>query len=402
MGRYFPNRTTEILQASVINIDMVQWTVDVYSKKVGRWFPNVQVGNMYLHHAAGEGVYAVPDLGATCMICLPTDLSPPFILSYVAPPEVVSGDEVDNPDEELAEEMAKDGDALDQADSSSRTRPLGFTFGLRRGRAKPGDIVMRGRDGNFVILHRGGVLQLGASELAQRIYLPLRNLITDMAERYRMTTAAGTIRWGMQELDYEKRETEWMQTLRVFADDAYADLRIVCGHVNNPVRLPEGDDDKDILDQMQFAVNAPVVYEVTLLPGGKDSGFNAESGEVYKKSYNQMKLQWKFDRDGKAYGRFDGDAFLSCQKNLFVRVKGNLDIQSKGVVNLTGDGNATLGGKGTTKVKGQEVILADGALGVARMADQVAIVLPPSLAGQAGLPVLYGSIITSSAKVKVP
>ena len=362
-NRYFPDRFTEIVQGTVVNVNMVSWTVDVMCKLDSTFWANVQQGAPYLHPSAGEGFYVCPEVGATCMFCLPSDKSLPFILAYVSPgTTTVNGSEKDAVPSKL--------DQVNSPAIPPVTAGVDYTYSSGRPVAKPGDMIWRGRDGNQIIMHRGGVLQIGSTELAQRIYIPLTNMITDISEHYEHYNVGGTIKWGVQPLDYEDRETQWKQTFRIFADDKYCDIRVTCGNALDHVRLPDGD--KDIEDPAPgTAKDAPIVYEVAIIPSGDKSGFAGVNGDVVEKSYNQLKFLFKLDRKGQAYCRFEGDVMMSFRKNLFIRTLGDLKIEAKSL-SIQCTGNAQLGtANGATELMGKSVKIAGGGVGVARLMDLV-------------------------------
>ena len=363
-GRYFPSRYTEVLQVTVIDVNMRSWTVDVAGKLTGRYWADVQAGSPYLHQNSGEGIYCMPEVGAVCMLCIPTDTSGPFIMSYISPGQTTNaGEGVD------AAQQGMTGS--DDQDYSKPPPPpnkaIDYSYSSNRAIAKPGDIVIQGRDGNFCKLHRGGALEIGSSELSKRIYIPLTNMVTDISERYEHHNAAGTVRWGMQALDYTDRETWWRQCFRVFADDKYCDVRLTVGNVLDPCKLPDGDEDLD-----DIPTEKPVVYEIALIPSGDASGFKGIEGETVGSSQNQLKMMFRFDRKGNVYARFDGNALLAVKKDLFIKVKGDLKLEAKSI-SMTTTGDATLGADGVTNIKGSTVKLAGGGPGVARLMDMVMI-----------------------------
>lgn len=147
--------------ARIINVNIREWSVDVITEH-GRRYTDIQVGSPYLHYANGEGIYIVPEVGAYCWICKPSSGidSLPFVVAFQTP--------------------------LGQQDLSYRAN---------RPELNPGDIMMRTRDENFLILRRGGVVQVGATPAAQRMYIPVKNIIKDFCENYLMHTLAGETEW---------------------------------------------------------------------------------------------------------------------------------------------------------------------------------------------------------------
>jgi len=154
---------------TIANVNVVNWTVDVFSKYDRKRYFNIQVGSPYLHPNSGEGLYVMPEVGATVSICLPSDSAPPYVAAFLMPPET------------LPDTATADAPAGTRSHGAVSKNASDSSFYGGRPRAQPGDIWLKGRDGNFVILHRGGVLQFGASELAQRICIPLGNHVMDIS-----------------------------------------------------------------------------------------------------------------------------------------------------------------------------------------------------------------------------
>ena len=65
----------------------------------------------------------------------------------------------------------------------------------------PGDIGMTTRDGNFIMLRRGGIVQLGATAMAQTVYIPIRNYIKQFCENYELHTLGGDVEWRVDRVE---------------------------------------------------------------------------------------------------------------------------------------------------------------------------------------------------------
>ena len=165
-----------IEQGRVVNVNVKDWSVDVVSSEVaGKFHLDVQVSSPYLHFVNGEGIYVMPEVGAMCWVCEPSSglRSRPFILGFSAP--------------------------VDERKDENGKIPGNYRAG--RQNMNPGDIMLRTRDENFVILRRGGVVQIGATSLAQRLYIPVRNIIRDMCENYDLFSVAGEMTWAVDRTD---------------------------------------------------------------------------------------------------------------------------------------------------------------------------------------------------------
>lgn len=310
-GGHIPAR---VFQATVIDANSNNWTVDVVSKYDRITLLDIQVGTAYQHYQEGEGIFALPEVGAQCMVCLPSDTSPPFIMAFIMPMERV----------DLSE-------ATGEADAPSMTA----SFGGGRPKAKFGDIMIRGRDGNFVTLHRGGVLQIGAGPLAQRIYIPLTNLVKDFAEEYEQHTQGGSIRWGIQEgAPEDKLNAEYTQTFRVFANSASADVRVSVGHVSAPVGEPVEAKHGQQADLDEYQIGSDlwgnyIVYELAFAA----EGFQAESGGlVSSDTKDQVTLRFFFDKAGGFLFRSESSGVVAIKKNLRVKVGETLEIKAKNLI----------------------------------------------------------------------
>lgn len=376
---------TDIFMGHVTNVDLVNFTVDVVSQFDQIRVLAIPVGSPYQHSNRGDGLTMIPEVGAKCAVCWPGDSSPPFVLGFVMPHETI-------PDSGASsEEPGGTGSR-----GSTNQSPTAASYAGGRPVGKPGDMYMRGRDGQFVVLHRGGVLQIGSTELAQRIYVPLNNLVMDVAENYTMHNSGGTVRWGIQDGEGEsKLPAEFKQTFRVYANEKYADIRIAAGRVHDPV--PETDED-GLIDQELVGVGKtePVVYEMTLAR----NGFNAEDNSQAPNSGNLVKLRFVFDRAGNSFKRIDGNVGVLCKKRLRLRVKEEAEIFADNTFNLTVGADARVQVGGNFEITAKVTRFNGGDKPVAHVGSSVSSVLPfgllmaaPTPTGFAPLPPNFQTII---------
>jgi len=312
------------LEGRVVDVNMKNWTVDVASSFDQKTLNDIQVGSPYVHFNNGEGVYCMPDVGAVCKVMIPSDTTAPFVMCFVMPMEVVASDGgvqgsvddvvVTGPDgvKKADPSAIVGGDAPTGTVSRSSTgRSTDASFYGGRPDALMGDIVMRTRDDNFLILHRGGVVQIGASEIAQRIFLPIGNFIEDISGNYAHRNTGGTIQWGLQDItpdDAAKSPTRHMEVYRVWADDKYADIRVTHGNAFGKEPAAEG------------SISGNIVYDFVIAPGG----FDANTGD-----YNKQPIQFRqtFDDAGNALMKgagdmkidFSGEVLISPTKSLILR-----------------------------------------------------------------------------------
>lgn len=334
-----------ILQGRVVDLNLVNWTVDVYSTFDRHYFYDVQIGTPYLHFNNGEGIFVMPEIGAVCHICIPGDSSPPYVLDFIMPSEVTDGATDDAP---LG--------VRSRGAPQKQTSDASFAGG--RPRLKPGDIYLRTRDGNFIILHRGGVLSIGANEVAQRVYIPLGNHILDVSERYTQHAAGGSVVWGLQEgPSLTRYPAQKVETFRVYANDQYADIKLARGYVYNPVPEPDGGQ-----DQADAGVGAgednPILLELTVSP----KGFIAESGDnASAATPKNSVLRYVFDRKGNTFLRSEGSVAVRVRKKLTLRVTESFVFATDDAGTITAKNGLTIDGGDQVHIKGDIIKLGAGA-----------------------------------------
>jgi len=148
--------------ARIVNVNIDDWSVDCVSEYGNKKYFDIQVMAPYFHFMNGEGIYVQPEVGAFVWLCRPSmgRFAAPFVLGYQAP--------------------------FDEDVGSFRTG---------RQTLNPGDMMMRTRDENFVVLRRGGVVQIGATPICQTIYVPLNNIIRHFCEKFEVNAFGGQLLW---------------------------------------------------------------------------------------------------------------------------------------------------------------------------------------------------------------
>jgi len=415
-GRSEGQRPSKMVQCRVMNVNLVNYTVDCISQFDRHYYYDIQVSSPYMHYNSGEGIFVMPDVGAVCFVCIPSDSSPPFVNSFIMPMQQAGNTSkpLGNPDDAITTSI-KSNQLVDQGDLTGTDAPQGTRsrsgkvefphndarFDGGRPEIKPGDVFMKGRDGNFVILHRGGVLQIGGSSLAQRIYIPLANKIFDVSGDYEHQNVGGAIKWGIQEgPSIDNPAAQHMETYRLFANDQFCDIRIAKGKVLNPVTEPPkvgstffGDSTSD-LQNAGIGTTAPVVMEVVIAPGG----FKAGTGDLANPAVaKQMTMHFIMDRAGGVFIRSEGGCVIDFKKGLSLKGAGSLSLAFDNA-ELKAKTSMVVGGQALTEVSGDQIRLGSGTQPVARMGDSVAIVIP--VAQVSGL--LNGSPFTGVITIATP
>lgn len=384
------NVAAEWVQGKVVNINLVNWTVDVASQFDRKRYFDIQVASPYMHYSNGEGISVMPEVGAKCMVCLPSDSSPPFVGSFLMPVETV---------DQATDDAPKGTTSLASPGGTSS----GASFAGGRPKAKPGDIWMRTRDDNFVVLHRGGVLQLGCSELAQRIYLPLNHLIMDISQNYAHHNSGGSILWSLQEgAGLEHLPTEYTHSFRVFADNKFADVRVKVGKISDPIAEPPGDaGNQTDIDFLNLGKGEGyIVAEVVVAP----ESFNAETGHPEPADIRKESVfRFFFDRAGGTFLRCKGSLVIATKKRLHIRSDEGIVFASKKEIAITAVTELVLEGGSMAHLRGRRVLLGPGSRAVAHVGSAVTITLPYVPMPMSGPPVPFpvtGFVMTGEETVR--
>jgi hypothetical protein len=183
-----------VVQGVVKNIDPVKYTCEVVDTHGGE-HPGVTIMPQYINEDGG-GSFFMPSVNSTVMLMFPSDRRSPIIMGGSAlPRQLDEGDEEEDPND----------------------------FRMNRPVIQGGDQAMTSGDGNFVIMRKGGVIEIGSSQVAQRLYIPLSNLITDICENYQLVNSGGTISFRSRREDERHGEgrtpVEFRMKIKDFSQD---------------------------------------------------------------------------------------------------------------------------------------------------------------------------------------
>lgn len=359
------------MEGQVIDINLVNWTVDVFTKFDQKHYLNIQISSPYLHFNRGEGVSVMPDIGAKCYVCVPSDGPPPFVLSFIMPMETIDG----------ASEDAPDGTDGGKGGVTQEATAASFAGG--RTRAKPGDISIRNRDGSFIILHRGGVLQVGASELAQRMYIPLQNLVSDISENYRHQNVGGSINWFVSHAESSTNPpTVSRHSYRLLAGDKKATVRVAIGKLSDVITEPEEVVRSDLNILGVNTREEPIICEVLVSP----DAISPDDGAMTSNTRKASVLRYFFDKKGNTLYRTSGSVLLRAQGRLRARIDGDVDIIGKGNLFMEFTGAGRIHTSGGLDISGGVVRVNGGTSAVARVGSTVSVMIAPPLILQLLLP----------------
>lgn len=168
-----------------------------------------------------------------------------------------------------------------------------------------GDCFMLSRNGSFMKMYGGGVLQIGSTPIATTMYIPIRNLVHTIGENIILDSLAGSLEFsvGRKEDSSEgKSPTNLEIKVKEFANDSNEITRIKMG--------------------------ADLAFGITV----KDSG----NGETTKATIELTK---------------DGDLKISLTQNLSINVKGKCDLSVTGDINIDSKGSVNITALGNGKIQ---------------------------------------------------
>jgi hypothetical protein len=261
-----------------MNVNLNDWTVDCVAEHAGKKYFDIQVMSPYVHYSNGEGIYVVPEIGALCWVCIPSmgRADAAFVLGY--------------------------GACWDEEDESFRNG---------RQNLNPGDIMMSTRDENFIILRRGGVVQVGSTPICQTMFLPIRNVMKQFCENYELSTFGGELLWTT---DRDDKTTD---------GDAPTTLTL---NVKNKANEP---------GQAAELVIGSHAEDDTLTLSLKIKESGANDAEV-KIELNMTK---------------EGDVNWTVQKDWTLRAESNISMSAGGDVSLEAEGAGTFQSSGDMTTK---------------------------------------------------
>lgn len=288
----------------ITDVNRKKWVATVETKYTAKTVPDVQLASPYHHYLGGEGIHVLPEVGATVLVAFPSDNSYPFIMAYL--PVAAQDLRADNTGEVLEE----------------------FGWRSRRPVMNPGDLMLTTRDNNFLALRRGGVVQLGATAVAQTVYLPIRNYIKHFCENYEVNTLGGDIEWRVDRVESDpsgQAPCTYQFHMQEFAQDAKASLRIR--------HYPAGQ-----------SANPKVVWDIAIAPQGIDRDTGELSGEVYTMAI-----------------AMDGSKTEFLGANRKTTVNGDDTLEIGGSWKVSAGGSGTLDIRGALKMKSGSTASVEGA-----------------------------------------
>lgn len=278
----------------IINVDYDRRTVDFRSEFSERFSYDIPWGYPFFDQIGGSGITFIPEPGQTCFCLFPSDSKiKPIILCFLGAHEEGS-----------------------------------YLCGQQKG--NPGDILINGRDGNFLAVKRGGIIQIGAKPICQTLYFPIRNIIRHISENHEILTVAG-------ELNFEVLRTE---------DSSDGKSKCIFD-----VSVREfAEDDKDLIKLSMGALD-------------NNNTFILESRD---KSGGNIKVSLTMNKSGEVNWTIEGKLVISSKNEVKISSGTDISIKAKSNLELISEsGSFKLDGpSGKIHTTGQLDIAADASLSI--------------------------------------
>ncbi len=307
-----------IHRCQVVNVNTRDFTVDVRMEA----YPfsshfDIPFMTPYLHQAQGEGIGFMPEVGSNCWVCAPSDQGrDSFVLGWTP--------------------VQEDG-----------------TYRGGRELLNPGDIDLRTRDGNFVTLRRGGIVQVGAGPVCQRVFIPIRNIIRDFAENYELSTPAGDLTWNVNRAEDQgdgHRGTLFTIAAKEFSDDPNKDPIAV-------LKIGSHGEGKDTI--------------LSLITRDKGGGVVKTSLELTKSG----SLKWSMKKDLTL--EVEGDYTTTVKGKMTTTATQEMSFESKAALSAKGATLHAEGGGAKLDLNGQAIL--DGAQVLLGQAIAPVVIATPDL-----------------------
>lgn len=283
--------------AKIVDVDIETYRLSVVTQFTQKILVGLSFSTPYQHYANGEGVYFMPEVGSLCWMATPSDGSRPFILAWMP--------------------------ARENNDSLRSNKML----------LNPGDIYLGTRDENFMILRRGGVVQIGGGPLSQRMFIPINNTIRDFCENYGLHTLGGDLEWTIDREEATRdgsRPAHFRVKAREYAND------------EQPIAVLEIGSHSD---------NSANILSLVINASGKKGA--------------AKKISLAFQKDGSATWAFLGEVNWSVKESLHVSVEQNLSLLAKQAMAIEGASVQVKAKTGAIELAASQQVTAGPMLSVA-------------------------------------
>lgn len=316
-----------VFRGTIHAVDKVKYTCTVIPERGGQPISGVQLSPTFVN-SEGAGSWFMPEVNSIVWLCTGSETSTPFVMASCAlPTEYDQNDNEEDPN----------------------------NYRMNRPVLNEGDHMISSRDGNFIILRRGGVVEIGANQVAQRFYMPIGNLIRDFCENYELITAGGSLtftnRYEDESWGTDKTPFEFRLQLKDFSqDEPIIDLGF--GRI-------EEEDDQAVVNGMSGQIVARLIINENFKCWVDKDG-NVQTLTMGSTTYsrNGPCLEHDFgDHVHEVWGLCR--RVLHANRNVEIGLNDTLSVKGNRTVSVDGNVSETVLGK-TTRTLGGETETLNG------------------------------------------
>jgi hypothetical protein len=313
--------------AKVTSVNAREYSVDLMTIYTHKPLVDVPFATPYASSEHAGGINVMPEVGSHCYVVVSADKTC-FILGFVVNPR--SGSIV-----------ALEGDSQEEAPSAEAS----ISYMGNRPPLEPGDVMLATRDRNFIIMRTGGLLEIGATSMAQRVYIPIQNTIKDYFQRYEAHSPLGEIIWGHPTLKVGEKitgSTDSTPALISYSFKNTAQEDVSDGKYTLELRM--GNVTKDTLDlekdNEHIFANEDLRKEKSSIPTTGDDG--VLSFTIYSHNTKKVTYAYQLDREGNNFVKSTGNIHVELDGDFYTRIIGNAKIEfgaGGSTVDLTSGGD---------------------------------------------------------------
>lgn len=325
----------QIIQGKILAVDKVRHTVTVQGEG-NQEYTGIQTMPRTLG-ADGTGSFQSPEVNQIVFLCTPSSATTPFILGYSSLPL--------NPDDENADPN---------------------DYRLNRPVLNDGDDMISSRDAGYVIMRKGGMVEVAASAMARTFWVPIENLIHSICENFLVETPGATLSMLARDEDEtwgaDRTPMEFQLGIKEFCDDLHDifDLRIGRVAAEDDTYIPIAGATGQIV--MRLVINRHYVLNIDkdgnslrTLQGSDIENIEGSKFSTVQKTFRQV-VQGLMTHDGK-----DRSVNLMGYDSLKVGSNRDVDITGTLTTKIGGAENRTVTGR-VTEVTGEYVRRVQGAI----------------------------------------
>lgn len=299
----------KIAFARVDRVNIPEYTVDVTTEFTHRNITDVPFSSPFCAPDHGGGINFMPEVGAYCHVCLCAD-GTKFVFAWVLTPNTVT-----------RSVLNEDGSVTQNADEP------GPDFSGNRDELEPGDVYLGTRDGNRVMVRRGGMVVVKSGPLCQTVYIPIENAIRQLFQRKEELSPLGEVVWDHSPLSDEEGESDTSALYR-FKFKKKAEEDVSGGHFT--VEVCAGDLSERMLDASKDSEHLFFNDSLRALNGsgsGLTSGPGVVSMIIYSHEAGAKAFAFQLNQGGDGFLSFNSSVHIEVKNKLFLEVGSSAEIK---------------------------------------------------------------------------